>query len=193
MHGGRRRFHIPPCHAEPAAREVVLKSAGWRGGGFPAHEKCPAPARRAGHFRVRLSGRYNALYLAAQKAARRAPRGHPGTPFCGFGLEYSGPWQAPPCSALCRRFCRRWTGGGAGTRPGGKNPPAGWLRGTWGWRRGQYEAAQKTVTRVTALRIVRSGSLLPATQVPVLRSKTEEGTGSIMAETLLAGATSSLP
>ena len=192
MHGGRRRFHIPPCHAEPAAREVVLKSAGWRGGGFPAHEKCPAPARRAGHFRVRLSGRYNALYLAAQKAARRAPGDTPG-PFCGFGLEYSGPWQAPPCSALCRRFCRRWTGGGAGTRPGGKNPPAGWLRGTWGWRRGQYEAAQKTVTRVTALRIVRSGSLLPATQVPVLRSKTEEGTGSIMAETLLAGATSSLP
>lgn len=77
MHGGRRRFHIPPCHAEPAAREVVLKSAGWRGGGFPAHEKCPAPTRRAGHFRVRLSGRYNALYLAAPWGLQGV---RPGTP-----------------------------------------------------------------------------------------------------------------
>ena len=91
MHGGRRRFHIPPCHAEPAAREVVLKSAGWRGGGFPAHEKCPAPARRAGHFRVRLSGRYNALYLAAQKAARRAPGDTPGPHFAASDSNTAGP------------------------------------------------------------------------------------------------------
>ena len=146
-----------------------------------------------GIFACGCQGGITHYTLPPHRGSKACARGHPGTPFCGFGLEYSGPWQAPPCSALCRRFCRRWTGGGAGTRPGGKNPPAGWLRGTWGWRRGQYEAAQKTVTRVTALRIVRSGSLLPATQVPVLRSKTEEGTGSIMAETLLAGATSSLP
>ena len=193
MHGGRRRFHIPPCHAEPAAREVVLKSAGWRGGGFPAHEKCPAPARRAGHFRVRLSGRYNALYLAAQKAARRAPGDTPGPHFAASDSNTAGPGRPRRVRPFAAVFDAGGPGVGAVTPPGAKTPPAGWLRGTWGWRRGQYEAAQKTVTRVTALRIVRSGSLLPATQVPVLRSKTEEGTGSIMAETLLAGATSSLP
>ena len=100
MHGGRRRFHIPPCHAEPAAREVVLKSAGWRGGGFPAHEKCPAPARRAGHFRVRLSGRYNALYLAAQKAARRAPGDTPGPRFAASAAQATGlDWPAA-CAPL---------------------------------------------------------------------------------------------
>lgn len=127
MHGGRRRFHIPPCHAEPAAREVVLKSAGWRGGGFPAHEKCPAPARRAGHFRVRLSGRYNALYLAAQKAARRAPGDTPGPRFAASAALETGLDRPAACAPL-PLFLPPFTRVGGVPLLGGKNAPAGGRR-----------------------------------------------------------------
>ena len=162
MYGGRRHFHIPPCHAEPAAREVLLKSAGWLGGGFPAHEKCPGPCKEGRAFsRAVCQGGINALYTCRPEGGKACARGHPGIPFCGFGLEYSGPWQAPSCSAHCRRFCRRWTGDRVGALPGGKTH----LRAGCGGRGAGDgddtklpESPPQAVTRVTALRIVRSGA-----------------------------------
>ena len=125
MHGGRRRFHIPPCHAEPAAREVVLKSAGWRGGGFPAHEKCPAPARRAGHFRVRLSGRYNALYLAAPWGLQGVRPGTPRDPVLRLRLRWKRALTGPQACAPLPPFLPPFTGGRGVPLLGGKNAPAG--------------------------------------------------------------------
>ena len=47
---------------------------------FPAHKKCSAPDEGAEHFCVRLSGRYNALYLAAPLGLARCAPGTPRTP-----------------------------------------------------------------------------------------------------------------
>ena len=101
-----RAFHIPPCHVEPAAGKLLLNPAGWRGGGFPAHEKCPAPTRRAGHFRVRLSGRYNALYLAAPCGLQGVRPGTPRDPVLRLRLRWKRALTGPQPAPLCRRFCR---------------------------------------------------------------------------------------
>ena len=143
MHGGRRRFHIPPCHAEPAAREVVLKSAGWRGGGFPAHEKCPAPARRAGHFRVRLSGRYNALYLAAQKAARRAPGDTPGPHFAASDSNTAGPGRPRRVRPFAAVFAAGGPGGGGRYPPRRQKPACGLAAGDVGLETGTIRSCPK--------------------------------------------------
>ena len=128
MHGGRRRFHIPPCHAEPAAREVVLKSAGWRGGGFPAHEKCPAPTRRAGHFRVRLSGRYNALYLAAPWGLQGVRPGTPRDPVLRLRLRWKRALTGPQACAPLPPFLPPFTGGRGCTPPGRQKRACGRTR-----------------------------------------------------------------
>ena len=107
-----RAFHIPPCHVEPAAGKLLLNPAGWRGGGFPAHEKCPAPTRRAGHFRVRLSGRYNALYLAAPWGLQGVRPGTPRDPVLRLRLRWKRALTGPQPAPLCRRFCRPLLGEG---------------------------------------------------------------------------------
>ena len=73
-------FHIPPRQMEPAVGKPVLIVQPMRRR-FPRPRKLPAPTRRTGHFHVRLSGRYNALYLAVGKVCAW---GHPGTPYAAL-------------------------------------------------------------------------------------------------------------
>ena len=143
---------------EPAARKLLQNPAGWCGGGFPAHEKCPAqvgvPANRmvcgersnpgavslcrkaqamsgghcddrAGHFRVRLSGRYNVLYLAAPWGLQGVRPGTPRDPVLRLRLRWKRALIAPQPAPLCRRFCRLSLGGRGVPLLGGKNAPAG--------------------------------------------------------------------
>ena len=113
MHGGRRRFHIPPCHAEPAAREVVLKSAGWRGGGFPAHENARPQQGGPGIFMCGCRGGITHYTLPS---ARCAPRDTPGPRMRLCPSLKSG---------LRRRFCRLT----CTVSVAAKTPPKG--RGRW--------------------------------------------------------------
>ena len=112
-----------PCGTR--RREAAVKPGRRRCGGFPAHEKCPAPTRRAGHFRVRLSGRYNALYLAAPWGLQGVRPGTPRDPVLRLRLRWkralTGPQPAPPLPPFLPPF----TGGGGVPRLGGKNAPVG--------------------------------------------------------------------
>ena len=93
-------FHIPPRQMEPAAGKPVLIGQPVRRR-FPRPRKRPAPTRRAGHFHVRVSGRYNALYLAVGKVCAQ---GHPGTPYAALPqpeVRASPPFLPP----YLYRFC----------------------------------------------------------------------------------------
>ena len=127
-----RAFSHPALPYGTRRTEAAAEGKDWCGGGFPAHEKCPAPSRRAGHFRVRLSGRYNALYLAAPGGQQGVRPGIPRDPVCGFGCAGNGPCLA----RILRPFAAVFA---AGHRGRGENPiPAAktHLRGTWDGRRG---------------------------------------------------------
>ena len=115
-----RAFHIPPCHVEPAAGKLLLNPAGWRGGGFPAHEKCPAPKRLAGHFRVRLSGRYNALYLAAPWGLQGVRPGTPRDPVLRLRLRWKRALTGPQACAPLPPFLPPFIGGRCVSLLGGK-------------------------------------------------------------------------
>lgn len=99
-----------PCGTR--RREAAVKPGRRRCGGFPAHEKCPAPTRRAGHFRVRLSGRYNALYLAAPWGLQGVRPGTPRDPVLRLRLRWKRALTGPQPAPLCRRFCRPSLGEG---------------------------------------------------------------------------------
>ena len=100
-------FTYRPANVEPAAERLLLHPARlWYGGGFPAREKCPAPTRRAGHFRVRLSGRYNALYLAAPWGLQGVRPGTPRDPVLRLRLRRQRALVGPQPAPLCRCFCR---------------------------------------------------------------------------------------
>ena len=93
-----------PCGTRRRGGVAVIRQPS--GGGFPAHEKCPAPMRRAGHFRVRLSGRYNALYLAAPWGLQGVRPGTPRDPVLRLRLRWKRALTGPQPAPLCRRFCR---------------------------------------------------------------------------------------
>lgn len=109
-------FHIPPRQMEPAVGKSPLNRQPVQRR-FPRPRKCPAPTRRAGHFHVRLSGRYNALYLAVGKVCAR---GHPGTPYAALPLPEvrASPPFLPPC--LYHTCGGKNTAHGAGTMDEGR-------------------------------------------------------------------------
>lgn len=119
-----RAFSHPALPYGTRRTEAVAEGKDWCGGGFPAHEKCPAPSRRAGHFRVRLSGRYNALYLAAPGGQQGVRPGIPRDPVCGFGCAGNGPCLARILRPFAAVFAAGHRGGER-PHPGGKNAPAG--------------------------------------------------------------------
>ena len=68
---------------------------------FPAHKKCSAPDEGAEHFCVRLSGRYNALYLAAPLGLARCAPGTPRAPKSRekrIGSGHKSLWSLPICN-----------------------------------------------------------------------------------------------
>ena len=99
-------------------KETAVKPGRRRCGGFPAHEKCPAPTRGGGHFRVRLSGWYNALYLAAPWGLQGVRPGTPRDPVLRLRRRWKRALTGPQACAPLPPFLPPFTGGRGCTPPG---------------------------------------------------------------------------
>ena len=84
--------------------------------------------RRAGHFRVRLSGRYNALYLAAPWGLQGVRPGTPRDPVLRLRLRWKRVLTGPQACAPLPPFLPPFTKGRGVPLLGGKNAPAGGRR-----------------------------------------------------------------